>query len=53
MVDYKECKIQNQEESDFARVGMIVTELASRGQMFDYLKQGGGLDEQITRFYAQ
>ena len=29
----------------------IVMELASNGEMFDYLEAGGGLPERICRFY--
>ena len=47
LVDYQECSIQSR------KVGVIVSELVTNGQLFDYLKHGGGLGEKMTRFYAQ
>ena len=44
VVDYQECTVLREREEE-SRVAVIVSELAERGQMFDYLKHGGSLGE--------
>ena len=53
VVDYKEETELSDEDGNTSRVGIIVSELATRGQLFDYLTHGGALSEKMTRYYAQ
>ena len=53
VLDYKESTVLRKENGQTSRVAVIFSELASHGQLYDFLKTQGGLGEAITRFYAQ
>jgi len=45
--------LSRNEDGSFEKVGVIFSEYAPYGNMFDIIKNGGGLGAEITRYYAR